>query len=85
MSLPCSCDGSGDCEKCHGTGWVAIEGCPRRQVDSQTRVALRLASWADKGVMPEPGALMDQDIHTLAMIEFIASERRRILNHASKP
>jgi len=75
--LPCdACDGAG-CAACAMSGKLTLRGCPMLAIDSTTTNALRIAKFAKHGVLPEPGALMDQREIDLHAIDLVWAEQGR--------
>lgn len=61
-----ACNGSGigderkDCIECEGKGVFELTECPRVYVGRAMTDEINLASWAQKGHLPEPGGMLDQ-------------------------
>ena len=61
-----SCNGSGEglkrskCDECGGTGVFELTECPRKFIGRSMTDEINLASWAQKGHLPEAGGMLDQ-------------------------
>jgi hypothetical protein len=75
LDLQCPGCGGRGCEACVG-GQIQIAGCPRKVCGEQAFALLRLARWADRGILPWSGSLADQDQGCLEALDFASAQLR---------
>jgi hypothetical protein len=51
-----------------------IRGCPRLRVDAESKRALRLADFADRGILPRAGGYEDQRHRDVILIQLATNE-----------
>lgn len=62
------CDATG-CDHCNGSGRFDVEGCPKRYLTTADVNAIRLAEFAEKGMLPATGTIADQEYHFVELCE----------------
>jgi hypothetical protein len=67
-----ACNGDG-CELCK-TGRLVIDGCPKRMIPGEIWTVLRAVNWAEKGMWPTAGGLMDQSHSFLTAMELVLAD-----------
>ena len=72
------CDGSG-CDECGETGQVTIDQCALDYTRGLGQLA-NLATYAEKGMLPLPGPLLDQPAWFVAFWHFLQSQLTKIEN-----
>jgi hypothetical protein len=78
-----SCEGSGTignepCEECNGTGFITLTHCPRKLIGSEFVEDINLATYAEKGHLPEPGGMLDQEAWFVSLWSTLTSDENRI-------
>ncbi len=63
------CHGPG-CSTCSGTGQLTVRQCPISLIDAETHRFMRLARMAERGVLPGPGSLGEQNEYDVHAIEY---------------
>lgn len=54
---------------------IEVTSCPNAAIPTEARTAIRLAAFAERGTLPEPGGVLDQLVSGLAAIEFVWREQ----------
>jgi hypothetical protein len=67
-----------DCEECKGTGFFKLEQCPRTFVGRAMTEEINMASWAQKGHLPEHGGMLDQPAWFVDMWGCLDQDQNRI-------
>ena len=71
------CDGRDDeCPDCKGTGRFVIAGCVREYA-ADVLPFISLARWADDGLLPVAGGVLDQAKSFMSALSFYRSEMAR--------
>ena len=78
-----ACEGSGamgidKCDECSGTGFTTLTECPRRIIGNSLVEDINLASYAEKGHLPEPGGMLEQEAWFVSLWGTLASDESRI-------
>ena len=74
-----ACDGLG-CEHCGDSGIARLTACPQTIVPAEIWECRRLAEFAEKGLLPLAGGVLDQTDAFLAGCRVVWRERDRIRN-----
>jgi hypothetical protein len=74
-----ACGGKG-CAACFMTGQQTVTQCPMSLLDSESQGVMRMARYAERGVLPRTGALLEQREWDAFAIEFVWAEQARALN-----
>jgi hypothetical protein len=70
------CDGVG-CDECDD-GWFELTQCATRYIDSYIVTAINMASYADKGILPVAGGLLDQSAWFFNLWMMVDNETKKI-------
>jgi hypothetical protein len=70
----CRDDAGVACRRCGGRGVFVASGCPSHYVDPTSREAIRLASFAERGILPRSGGLDVQRQRDARLIELAWGE-----------
>lgn len=78
-----SCEGSGtigseQCDECNGTGFITLTQCPRKLVGNELVEDINLASYAEKGHLPESGGMLDQEAWFVSLWGTLAADEQTI-------
>tara|TARA_R110002167_G_scaffold115982_2_gene290656 strand:+ start:3143 stop:3481 length:339 start_codon:yes stop_codon:yes gene_type:complete len=65
------------CEHCDG-GSFLVDCCPRETVGFEISEAINLAGFADKGLLPSAGGLLDQSAWWMSVYRHFTNEQSRI-------
>ena len=80
------CEGLGliesdtECDRCNGRGSVEITTCPKAMIDYDMMDTINLATFAEKGFLPEPGGILDQNVHWLNVWSRLSRDTAKIEN-----
>ena len=84
LDMECvSCEGSGTigtnkCDECNGTGFFTLTECPQKLLGSELVEDINLASYAEKGHLPEHGGMLNQEAWFVSLWGTLASDESRI-------
>lgn len=67
-----------DCEECKGTGFFPLTECPRKFVGRAMTEEINMASWAQKGHLPEAGGMLNQPAWFVDMWGCLDQDQNRI-------
>lgn len=79
-----ACDGSGlgaerkTCPDCNGSGFFLLEECPRKFIGNSMTEEINLASYAQKGNLPEAGGMLDQPAWFVDLWGVLDQDQHRI-------
>jgi hypothetical protein len=85
IDIPCEiCNERGSdqlgnpCQECDGQGYWSLTECPRRFVGPRFSQEINLASYATRGLLPLPGAMLDQPHWFFDLIRVLENETNKI-------
>jgi hypothetical protein len=79
LSCP-RCDGAAgneSCPTCRGWGRYRLLGCPIEQVLPESWEVIRLARFAEKGLLPRQGGVLDQSAWLMRAFEVVWGETEK--------
>lgn len=65
------------CGACRGSGDRHLTTCPGRVIDASAWTYIRMANFAERGVLPDAGALRDQTCRDVAAMELVWHEQAK--------
>jgi len=74
-----TCSGlSDDCEACGGTGTFSLDRCPKDYVGNEIAEAVRLADYANGGMWPVAGGLLDQSAQFVSFVAYLKDQDAKV-------
>jgi hypothetical protein len=69
------CHGTDElCEDCHGENRIELVGCPRKCIRPEHEQAVVATLQLERGILPAPGAWLDQSATFVAAFPLMAGE-----------
>ena len=72
--MPCTVCGQKGCDECGQRGYTELDKCPLEILKASDFEFLRIVKMFEKGILPEPGGLLDQTQAFLTAAEFVMDE-----------